>query len=192
MAFMLFDIDKNSTTIVASMRQPTTVKWHSCFLRLTKALPHKLRQWVRRTREFLWQEGHTETGEKEFVWQNSWGITTTRTIGVLVMVHGDNNGLVLPPRVAQIQVVIVPCGISANLKEEDKTTLYKECELYQQELRTAGVRVRADLRENYSPGWKYNHWELKGVPIRLDVGPKDMKASQYVAVRRDSGAKAVQ
>jgi len=129
-----------------------------------------------------------ETGEKEFVWQNSWGITT-RTIGVLVMVHGDNNGLVLPPRVAQIQVVIVPCGISANLKEEDKTALYKECELYEQELRAAGVRVRADLRENYSPGWKYNHWELKGVPIRLDVGPKDMKASQYVAVRRDTGAK---
>jgi len=129
-----------------------------------------------------------ETGEKEFVWQNSWGITT-RTIGVLVMVHGDNNGLVLPPRVAQIQVVIVPCGISANLKEEDKAALYKECEVYEQELRAAGVRVRADLRENYSPGWKYNHWELKGVPIRLDVGPKDMKASQYVAVRRDTGAK---
>merc|ERR1719376_1574842 len=86
------------------------------------------------------------------------------------MVHGDNNGLVLPPRGACLQVVIVPCGITKDLKD-------------------AGVRVRADLRENYSPGWKYNHWELKGVPIRLDVGPKDMKASQYVAVRRDTGAK---
>jgi len=126
-----------------------------------------------------------QTGEKEFVYQNSWGITT-RTIGVLVMVHGDNNGLVLPPRVACLQVVIVPCGITNNLKDEDRNALYKECELYEKELKEAGVRVKADLRENYSPGWKYNHWELKGVPIRVEVGPRDMKNSQYVAVRRDN------
>lgn len=126
-----------------------------------------------------------QTGEKEFVYQNSWGITT-RTIGVLVMVHGDNNGLVLPPRVACLQVAIVPCGITNNLKEEDKAALYKECEWYEKELKEAGVRVKADLRENYSPGWKYNHYELKGVPIRIEVGPRDMKNSQYVAVRRDN------
>merc|ERR1712106_1115764 len=129
-----------------------------------------------------------ETGEKEFVYQNSWGITT-RTIGVLVMVHGDNRGLVLPPRVACVQVVIVPCGITNSLKDEDRTALYKECEMYEKELKEAGVRVKADLRENYSPGWKFNHWELKGVPIRLEVGPRDMKASQYVVVRRDNGEK---
>ena len=129
-----------------------------------------------------------ETGAKEYVYQNSWGITT-RTIGVMVMVHSDNNGLVLPPRVASIQVVIVPCGLTNNLKEEDRKALYAECLQYEKELKEAGVRVRADLRENYSPGWKYNHWELKGVPIRLEVGPRDIKNSQYVAVRRDTGEK---
>jgi len=129
-----------------------------------------------------------ETGEKEFVYQNSWGITT-RTIGVLVMVHGDNKGIVLPPRIACIQVVIVPCGITANLSDEDKAALYTECEMYEKTMQEAGIRVKADLRENYSPGWKFNHWELKGVPIRVELGPRDMKNSQYVAVRRDTGEK---
>ena len=122
-----------------------------------------------------------QTGEKEFVYQNSWGITT-RTIGV----HGDNNGLILPPSVACLQVVIVPCGITNTLKDEDRNALYDECQLYEKELKAAGVRVKADLRENYSPGWKFNHLELKGVPIRVEVGPRDMKNSQYVAVRRDN------
>jgi len=129
-----------------------------------------------------------ETGDKQFVYQNSWGITT-RTIGVLVMVHGDDRGLVLPPRVACLQVVIVPCGVTASLKKEDREALYKECEEYRARLLKAGVRVKADMRENYSPGWKFNHWELKGVPIRLEVGPRDMKESQYVVVRRDTGEK---
>ena len=92
-----------------------------------------------------------ESGEKEYVFQNSWGITT-RTIGVMVMVHADNNGLVLPPRVAQLQVVIVPCGLTNKLKEEDRQKLYDECKDYEKQLREAGVRVKADLRENYSPG----------------------------------------
>jgi len=129
-----------------------------------------------------------ETGEKQNVFQNSWGITT-RTIGVLVMVHGDNSGLVLPPRVACLQVVIVPCGVNVNLSKEAREALYNECTEYKSRLEKAGVRVKADLRENYSPGWKFNHWELKGVPIRLEVGPKDMKASQYVVVRRDTKEK---
>ena len=92
-----------------------------------------------------------ETGEKEFVFQNSWGITT-RTIGVMVMVHADNNGLVLPPRVACLQVVIVPCGLTNNLKDEDRAALYEECKHYEQQLKDSGVRIKADLRENYSPG----------------------------------------
>merc|ERR1712183_975430 len=97
------------------------------------------------------------------------------------MVHSDNSGLVLPPRVAKIQVVIVPCGISVNLK--------KACEDFRDRLLKLGVRVNADLRDNYSPGWKFNHWELKGVPIRVEIGPKDMKSSQYVLVRRDTREK---
>lgn len=107
----------------------------------------------------------------------------------MVMVHGDNSGLVLPPRVACLQVVIVPCGVNVNLSKEAREALYNECTEYKSRLEKAGVRVKADLRENYSPGWKFNHWELKGVPIRLEVGPKDMKASQYVVVRRDTKEK---
>jgi len=129
-----------------------------------------------------------ESGEKKFVYQNSWGITT-RTLGVLVMVHGDDKGLVLPPKAACVQVVIVPCGITASLGEEDRSKLIEVCKGYEAALKEAGVKVRGDYRDNYSPGWKFNHWELKGVPIRLEVGPKDVKADGFVAVRRDTGDK---
>ncbi|KAM7173132.1 bifunctional glutamate/proline--tRNA ligase isoform 2-T2 [Macrochelys suwanniensis] len=127
-------------------------------------------------------------GEKQFAYQNSWGIST-RTIGVMTLIHGDNMGLVLPPRVACVQVVIIPCGITNTLSEEDKEALMKKCNEYLKRLLRVNVRVRADLRDNYSPGWKFNHWELKGVPIRLEVGPRDMKNCQFVAVRRDTGQK---
>ncbi|XP_043917459.1 bifunctional glutamate/proline--tRNA ligase isoform X3 [Protopterus annectens] len=127
-------------------------------------------------------------GEKQFAFQNSWGLTT-RSIGVMTMVHGDNMGLVLPPRVASVQVIIIPCGITNALSEEDKEALMNKCNQYLQRLLNAGVRTQADLRDNYSPGWKFNHWELKGVPIRLEVGPRDMKKTQFVAVRRDTGEK---
>ncbi|XP_053293504.1 bifunctional glutamate/proline--tRNA ligase isoform X3 [Pleuronectes platessa] len=127
-------------------------------------------------------------GEKQFAFQNSWGLTT-RTIGVLTMVHGDNMGLILPPRVACLQVVIIPCGITASLPEAEKEVLLAQCAKYLSRLLDAGIRVKSDIRDNYSPGWKFNHWELKGVPIRLEVGPKDMQQRQCVAVRRDSGAK---
>uniref|UniRef100_M3XH78 Bifunctional glutamate/proline--tRNA ligase n=1 Tax=Latimeria chalumnae TaxID=7897 RepID=M3XH78_LATCH len=127
-------------------------------------------------------------GEKQFAYQNSWGLTT-RSIGVMTMVHGDNMGLVLPPRVACVQVVVIPCGITNTLSEEDKDALLKKCNQYLSRLLKVGVRTRADLRENYSPGWKFNHWELKGVPVRLEIGPRDMKNHQFVAVRRDTGEK---
>lgn len=126
-----------------------------------------------------------ETGQKQHVYQNSWGLTT-RTIGILTMVHADNQGLVLPPRVACYQVVIVPCGITVNLSKEDEQKLLDKCKQYERGLTEAGVRVFGDYRDNYSPGWKFNHWELKGVPIRLEIGPKDMNAKQFVAVRRDN------
>merc|ERR1712071_504088 len=129
-----------------------------------------------------------ETQEKEFVYQNSWGLTT-RTIGVLVMVHSDDKGLVLPPNVASFQVVIVPCGINVSVTEEEKKQLIATCEDYGKKLTAAGVRVKGDYRDNYSPGWKFNHWELKGVPIRIEIGPRDVKTNQYVAVRRDTGEK---
>ncbi|XP_049573000.1 bifunctional glutamate/proline--tRNA ligase isoform X3 [Syngnathus scovelli] len=133
-------------------------------------------------------EDPKKPGEKQYAFQNSWGLTT-RTIGVLTMVHGDNRGLVLPPRVACLQVVIIPCGITASLAEQDKDALINQCDVYVNRLLAANIRVKSDIRDNYSPGWKFNHWELKGVPIRLEVGPKDMQQRQCVAVRRDTGEK---
>lgn len=126
-----------------------------------------------------------ETNQKKHVYQNSWGITT-RTIGILTMIHADNIGLVLPPNVACYQVVIVPCGITASLSKEDEAKLYEKCKWYEKKLLDAGVRVFGDYRDNYSPGWKFNHWELKGVPVRMEIGPKDISQKQFVAVRRDT------
>lgn len=145
-------------------------------------------------------------GEKLFAWQNSWGLST-RTIGVMVMVHGDNQGLVLPPRVANIQVIVVPCGVNeANQKE-----IFDACDEVTKNLKKLGLRSKADLRETYLPGWKFNYWEQKvlylncylcsllrhadvdvsqGVPIRLEIGPKDMQKQQTVVVRRDNGVKS--
>uniref|UniRef100_A0A8C9FPP3 Glutamyl-prolyl-tRNA synthetase 1 n=1 Tax=Pavo cristatus TaxID=9049 RepID=A0A8C9FPP3_PAVCR len=151
------------------------------------ATSHHLGQNFSKMFEIMFEDPK-KPGEKQYAYQNSWGITT-RTIGVMTMIHGDNMGLVLPPRVACVQVVIIPCGITNALSEEDKEALLKKCNEYCKRLLSANVRVRADLRDNYSPGWKFNHWELKGVPVRLEVGPRDMKSQQFVAVRRDTGQK---
>lgn len=94
------------------------------------------------------------------VWQNSWGLTT-RTIGVMVMVHGDDKGLVLPPRVAAIQVVVIPCGITAQTPDSERVALEAKATEITKLLKKAGVKAKEDLRRNYTPGWKYNHWELK-------------------------------
>ncbi|XP_054626518.1 bifunctional glutamate/proline--tRNA ligase isoform X3 [Dunckerocampus dactyliophorus] len=151
------------------------------------ATSHHLGQNFSKMFEIMFEDPK-KPGEKQLAFQNSWGLTT-RTIGVLTMVHGDNMGLVLPPRVACLQVVIIPCGITASLPEQDKEALMNQCSKYVNRLQAANIRVKSDLRDNYSPGWKFNHWELKGVPIRLEVGPKDMQQRQCVAVRRDTGEK---
>ncbi|XP_077445878.1 bifunctional glutamate/proline--tRNA ligase isoform X3 [Stigmatopora argus] len=151
------------------------------------ATSHHLGQNFSRMFEITFEDPK-KPGEKQLAFQNSWGLTT-RTIGVLTMVHGDNRGLVLPPRVACLQVVIIPCGITASLADHDKEALLGQCAKYLNRLQAANIRVKCDSRDNYSPGWKFNHWELKGVPIRLEVGPKDMQQRQCVAVRRDTGEK---
>lgn len=130
-----------------------------------------------------------EQREKIHIWQNSWGLST-RAIGVMVMIHGDNKGLVLPPRVAGYQVVIVPCGLTVKTTKEARDSLYHDISRIEKELRTAGIRVKADIRDSYSPGWKFNDWELKGVPLRIEYGPQDAKKQQVLAVRRDTGEKA--
>ncbi|CAK9797250.1 Bifunctional glutamate/proline--tRNA ligase [Anthophora plagiata] len=131
-------------------------------------------------------EGATEGDEKTFVYQNSWGLTT-RTIGVMIMVHGDDKGLVLPPNVACIQAVIVPCGITASTTSQQRDLLFSECDKLLNELsEDKTLRVKADYRSNRTPGWKFNHWELKGVPIRIELGPKDLEKGQVTFVRRDN------
>jgi len=150
------------------------------------ATSHHLGQNFSKMFELVFED--PESGEKKYVYQNSWGFTT-RSLGVLIMVHGDNQGLVLPPKIACIQVVIVPCGITASLSDADRNNLYDACKAHEESFRQVGIRVKGDYRENYSPGWKFNHWELKGVPIRMEVGPRDVKNNQVVLVRRDTGQK---
>ncbi|KAK9457283.1 hypothetical protein V1511DRAFT_493223 [Dipodascopsis uninucleata] len=126
--------------------------------------------------------------DKLFVWQNSWGLST-RVIGVMVMIHGDDKGLVMPPVVAQYQVVIVPCGISVKTTEEDKKKIMDGVLDIEAALKKVGVRAIADTRDNYSPGWKFSDWELKGVPLRLELGPRDLSKQEVSAVTRATGAK---
>lgn len=129
-----------------------------------------------------------EKREKRYAWQNSWGLST-RTIGIMTMVHGDDQGLVLPPRVASVQVIVVPCGITASTQAEEEQSLHAAINSVVSELRSAGIRAQADLRETYTPGWKFNYWELKGVPVRIELGPRDLKANEVRLVRRFDGAK---
>lgn len=117
-------------------------------------------------------------GKQEYGYQTSWGVTT-RLIGALVMVHGDQRGLILPPKVAPTQVVVLP--IAAH-----KEGVLEVCEDVAQQLEQAGIRVKLDDRTTVSPGWKFNEWELKGVPIRLEIGPRDIANGQSIAMRRDT------
>lgn len=104
----------------------------------------------------------------------------------MIMVHGDDKGLVLPPRVAPIQVVVVPIPFK---NQDEVEEIFAKADEIVAKLTDAGVRIEADKRRVYTPGWKYNHWELKGVPLRFEVGPKDIAKKQVRVVRRDNGAK---
>lgn len=119
--------------------------------------------------------------ESHFAWQNSWGFTT-RLIGATIMVHSDDKGLVLPPNVAFNKCVIVP--IYFDTDKEKVLAAAKELEK-----KLASLNPVLDDREGYSPGWKFNEWELKGIPLRIEIGPKDMAKKQAVIVRRDTGKK---
>ena len=118
------------------------------------------------------------------VWQTSWGCTT-RSIGIMVLTHGNDKGLVIPPRVAKIQVIIVPVGVTAKVTDEEKGAIYEEIKAMVQSLGRGGIRIQADFREGYSPGWKFSDWELKGVPLRLEYGPRDKAKTSVTACRRD-------
>ena len=120
-------------------------------------------------------------GKQEFAYQTSFGFST-RTIGAIIMAHGDNRGLKLPPKVAPIQVVIVP------IQMQKDGVLDKANEL-EKVLKENDVRVKIDDRDQYSPGYKFNYWEMKGVPIRVEIGPRDIENNQCVIVRRDTSEK---
>lgn len=122
------------------------------------------------------------------VWQNSWGLST-RVIGVMVMVHGDDQGLVLPPRVAKIQAIMIPVGINKKTTPEDKKAHEDKLDDIKHTLKKAGVRTEADWRDGYTPAWKFNDWELKGVPLRVEFGPKDSANDVVSYARRDTGEK---
>ena len=133
------------------------------------------------------EDPSTKEGEKKpplHVWQNSWGLST-RVIGVMVMIHGDNRGLVLPPRVVEIQVIIVPVGITAKSTEQERSSLYDQVDALATVLRAADVRVETDKRDGYSPGYKFNDWEQKGVPLRLEFGPGESEGHFVTTSRRD-------
>ena len=122
--------------------------------------------------------------QQQYVWQTSWGVST-RLIGGVIMTHGDNSGLILPPKIAPIQVIIVPIIF-------DKTkglVLSKVDELARSISQIA--RVETDIRDEYTPGWKFSEWEMKGVPIRIEVGPRDVNNQQVVMVRRDTREKTI-
>lgn len=121
--------------------------------------------------------------KEHFAWQTSWGVSW-RLIGALIMVHGDDKGLVLPPKIAPIQVVIVPIH-----KDKDARLVKDKASEIESELKRAGIRAHMDGRDEYTSGWKFNEWEMKGVPLRLNIGPRDIEKGQVEFVRRDTKEK---
>ena len=120
----------------------------------------------------------------QYVYGTSWGVST-RMIGGVIMTHGDEGGLILPPRIAPYQVVIVPIP-RGNWRE----TVLPKAQAIRDELVAQGVRVMLDARDTQTPGWKFNEWELRGVPLRLEIGPKDIEKSTVVLARRDTREKS--
>ena len=125
----------------------------------------------------------TDSNSEEFVWATSWGIST-RLIGGVILAHGDKNGLRMPPKIAPIQTVLIPIFRSEDQKDEIK----KYINPLEEELKSIGIRYFIDWSDS-SPGFKFNEWELKGVPVRIEIGPRDIESKKLVMARRDNGEK---
>jgi prolyl-tRNA synthetase len=123
----------------------------------------------------------TKEGTQEYVWATSWGVST-RLMGALIMTHSDDNGLVLPPKLAPYQVVIVPIYKG----QEQLDAISEVAEGLMKDLRAAGVTVKFDNRDTHKPGWKFNQYELQGVPVRIAIGPKDLEKGSVEVARRDT------
>jgi prolyl-tRNA synthetase len=119
--------------------------------------------------------------QMHYAWTASWGVSW-RLISAMIMLHGDDKGLVVPPRIAPTQVVVIPI----YFKEEQSEAITNKTKKLADQLRKAGIEVEVDFRDQYTPGWKFNEWELKGVPLRIEVGPRDVQNNQCVLVRRDN------
>jgi len=125
-----------------------------------------------------------QNGAQQYCWTTSWGLST-RFIGAIIMVHGDDQGLLLPPKLAPTQVVIVPIFKT----DEEKADVLKTAKELKAQLVKANLRVTLDEREGFSPGWKFNDWEMRGVPVRVELGPKDVTKQAVVLARRDKPGK---
>lgn len=123
----------------------------------------------------------TKEGTQEYVWATSWGVST-RLMGALIMTHSDDNGLVLPPKLAPYQVVIVPIYKG----QEQLDAISEVAEGLMKDLRAAGITVKFDNRDTHKPGWKFNQYELQGVPVRIAIGPKDLEKGSVEVARRDT------
>ncbi|KAL1822774.1 hypothetical protein ACET3Z_009552 [Daucus carota] len=121
-----------------------------------------------------------ENGQREHVWQTSWAIST-RFVGGIIMTHGDDAGLMLPPKLAPIQVIIIPIW----KKTDEKTGVLGAALSVKESLHTAGIRVKIDESDQKTPGWKFNFWEMKGIPLRIEIGPRDVSSESVVISRRD-------
>tara|TARA_Y100000994_G_scaffold177274_2_gene146357 strand:+ start:820 stop:2289 length:1470 start_codon:yes stop_codon:yes gene_type:complete len=128
----------------------------------------------------------SRSGNLEYVWASSWGVST-RLIGALVMTHSDEKGLVLPPKLAPYQVVLIPIYHS----QEEYDAIIEKMKLISCELSSLGIRVKEDFRDTYKPGWKFSEYELKGVPVRIAMGPRDLKNNTVEFVRRDKCEKQI-
>ncbi len=144
---------------------------------LQSATSHHLGQNFARAFEIRYLD---KGNEQQYCWTTSWGIST-RFIGAIIMVHGDDQGLVMPPRLAPYQVVIVPISKT----EAEKAAVMEAVRAVRAELTDADIRVKVDDREGLTPGFKYNDWEMRGVPLRLEVGPKDLAKGTVALARRD-------
>ncbi len=125
-----------------------------------------------------------KAGELQYCWTTSWGLST-RFIGAIIMVHGDDKGLVLPPRLAPIQVVIIPIFRT----DEEKARVMETAQRVRAELVAANIRVKTDERDGVTPGFKFNDWEMRGVPLRVEIGPKDVANGTVALARRDKPGK---
>jgi prolyl-tRNA synthetase len=148
---------------------------------LQASTSHNLGQNFARAFEVTYQ---TAEGGLDYVWNTSWG-ASTRLVGALIMTHSDDTGLVCPPRLAQYQVVIVPIYKSA----EERLTVLETADRLRKELAAGGIRVHLDAREEMKPGAKYYEWEERGVPLRIEIGPRDVSSRSAVLARRTGGKK---